>query len=169
MNTSAIRELYAFNRWANDRMLSDASTLPPDEFSRDLNASHGSVHGTVVHMLWAEWLWLQRWRGQSPRERFTPEQFPDAAAIGTEWEKVEREQQLFISGLTEEDLARSVAYENLSGERWEYTLRRMLIHVVNHSSYHRGQVVTLLRQLGGSARPTDFLAFFDETGGVAAV
>ncbi len=165
VNTEDIRTLYAFNRWANARLLSDTSPLTHVDFIRDLRTSHVSLQGTLVHILWAEWLWVRRWRGQSPKQVFAPAEFSDVAAIKTEWEAVEREQQVFVAELTDQGLATRVAYENLQGQRWEYSLGHMMQHVVNHSSYHRGQVVTLLRQLGQAPRATDLLVFFDEVGG----
>jgi uncharacterized damage-inducible protein DinB len=75
---------------------------------------------------------------------------------------VESEQQAFLKSLTDELLEKCVSYENLQGERWEYSLAHMMQHLVNHSSYHRGQVVTLLRQLGQTPPTTDFLVFIDE-------
>lgn len=165
MNTKDIHELYAFNQWANARLLSDTSSLSYPEFIRDLRTSHVSVHGTLVHILWAEWLWLRRWRGESPRRVFEQAEFPDVAAIKAEWADVEREQQLFLAELTDRRLATQVAYENLQGQWWEYSLGSMMQHVVNHSSYHRGQVTTLLRQLGQAPRATDLLVFFDEVSG----
>ena len=79
------------------------------------------------------------------------------------WYTVEREQAQFIERLTDADLRERVSYENLQGQRWEYTRGQMMQHVVNHSSYHRGQVAILLRQLGKIPNATDFLVFFDET------
>jgi uncharacterized damage-inducible protein DinB len=162
MDTEDTRTLYTYNRWANHRVVPAARLLAARDFTRDLGASHGSVRGTLVHILWGEWLWLQRWRSDSPKQVFAPEQFPDVAALEAQWAIVERDQQIFIEGLTDERLNARVAYENLQGERWEYSLRHMMQHVVNHSSYHRGQVVTLLRQLGHTPPATDFLVFFDE-------
>lgn len=131
-------------------------------FNGSLGASYGSVRGILVRILWGEWLWLQRWRGESPKQQFAPETFPDAAALEARWASVEREQQIFIEALTDEHLKARVAYENLEGERWEYSLTHMMQHIVNHSSYHRGQVVTLLRKLGHTPPATDFLVFLDE-------
>jgi len=168
VNSQDIRTTYAFNRWANHRVLSDASSLTKDDFIRDVGTSHTSVQGTLVHILWAEWLWLRRWNGQSPKQVFAPADYAEVRALETEWKNVERDQQRFLAELTDEKLATQVAYENLQGQRWEYSLGHMMQHVVNHSSYHRGQVVTLLRQMGLVPRPTDLLVFFDETGGAGA-
>lgn len=75
-----------------------------------------------------------------------------------------RDQKEFVERLTDEDLRERVSYENQRGERWEYTRAHMMQHVVNHSSYHRGQIAVLLRQLGKGPIATDFLLFLDEAG-----
>jgi uncharacterized damage-inducible protein DinB len=84
------------------------------------------------------------------------------AALESQWSAVEREQDTFLDNLTDELLTGRVSYENLQGVRWEYSLAEMMQHVVNHSSYHRGQVAVLLRQLGQTPLATDFLLFLDE-------
>jgi len=162
MNTDEIRTLYAYNRWANRRVLSAARLLPRQDIVRDLGSSHGSVRGTLVHIVWAEWLWLRRWRGESPKQMFASEDFPDWAALEARWTAVEGEQQAFLESLNNDLLQTRVSYENLQGRRWEYTLAHMMQHVANHSSYHRGQAVTLFRQLGQTPPATDFLVFLDE-------
>lgn len=165
MNTEDIQTLFAFNRWANHRVLADAGSLSGDEFTRNLETSHGSVQGTLVHTLWAEWIWSRRFRGESPKLGFARSEFPDVSVLAAKWKELEGDQENFIGELTDEALATRVAYNNLQDQRWEYSLGHMMQHVVNHSSYHRGQVVTLLRQLGRAPQPTDFLVFFDERGG----
>lgn len=168
MNLQDVRSLYAYNRWANRRTMTSARQLSPHDFSRQLGHSHGSVQGTLVHILWAEWLWVQRWRGESPKRVFAPEEFGDIPAIETYWHDVERKQQEFIAQLRDDRMEERIAYVNMQGERWEYSISHMMQHVVNHSSYHRGQVVALLRQLGHKVQTTDFLVYFDETPGAAA-
>jgi uncharacterized damage-inducible protein DinB len=157
-----IRTLYAFNRWATHRILEATGVLSPDDLARDLRTSYKSVRGTLVHTMWAEWIWLQRWLGSSPRLVFSEDQFPGVGAIESRWAEVERDRQDFIEPLTDEGLRRVVPYVNMQGRRREYPLVHMMQHVVNHSSYHRGQVVTLLRQLGRVPPATDFLDYFDE-------
>jgi len=92
-----------------------------------------------------------------------PEEFPDWASLESRWTNVEDEQEAFIKCLTDDLLERRVSYENLRAQRWEYSLVQMMQHVVNHSSYHRGQLVTLLRQLGQTPPGTDLLVFLDES------
>ncbi len=161
MNVSEIQTLYTYNRWANHRVVDACRLLNDRDLTRDLEASYGSVRGTLVHILWGEWLWCERWRGKSPKLIFDQEQFQDVNAIESRWREVERDHQVFIDALTDELLADSISYENLQGERWEYSLANMMQHVANHSCYHRGQVVTLLRQLHQTPPGTDFLVFLD--------
>jgi uncharacterized damage-inducible protein DinB len=164
VTTDEIRTLYAYNRWATRRLLEAAGRLSPAAFTRDLKTSHGSVRGTLVHTLWSEWIWLQRWRGTSPKQVFLEDRSPNVGAIASDWDDVDRDRDDFIAQLTDEGLLAMISYENLRGQRWEYPLVHMMQHVVNHSSYHRGQVVTLLRQLDQTPPATDFLDFFDDGG-----
>jgi uncharacterized damage-inducible protein DinB len=132
-----------------------------EPLTRELGTSHGSLRGALVPTLWSEWIWLQCWRGASPKQVSAGRQVPNVAAIRARWAEVERDRERFLGGLTEHGLRAPVAYEDLQGQRWEYPLGQTMQHVVNHSSYHRGQVVTLLRQLGRTSPTTDLLVFFD--------
>jgi uncharacterized damage-inducible protein DinB len=157
-----IRQLYDYNRWAGHRTLTVASTLPSDDFLRAMGNSFSSVRDTLAHILGAEWIWLERWRGRSPKALLDPAAFPTAQSLESRWETVARDQLQFIEALTPQRLSEDLPYINQKGQRYSYPLWQQLIHVVNHSSYHRGQVTTLLRQLGAQAVSTDFLVYFDE-------
>jgi len=162
VNTAEVRTLYAYNLWANRRVLKTSRFLQWPDFIRDIGASHGSIRGTLVHILWGEWLWLRRWQGESPRQVFAAEEFSEWMALECRWSALEQEQNVFLENLTDARLSMRVSYENLQGVRWEYSLAEMMQHLVNHSSYHRGQVAVLLRQLGQKPLTTDFLVFLDE-------
>ena len=114
-----------------------------------------------MHIVWGEWLWIRRWRSESPKQIFAPEDFHDWMTLDSRWTTVENEQQAFLEGLNDQLLDTRVSYENLQGQRWQYSLAHMLEHVINHSSYHRGQVAALLRQCGQTPPATDFLVFLD--------
>lgn len=161
MNKRDIQLLYDYNCWANARLLEAASNLTVEQFNRDLASSHGSVHGTLVHILSGEWIWLKRWQKESPQAMFSPADFPTLACVRAKWAEVEHEQMAFVRGVTEVSLKKVIAYENTLGETWRYPLQRMMQHLVNHSTYHRGQVMAMLRQLGAEPAATDFLVFLD--------
>ncbi len=163
MTGPELLELFRYDRWANGRLLDAASGLSEEELKQPLRTSFVSVLGTLRHVLWSEWIWLSRWT-PAPLRVDNPLTCRDLADLKTCWAALESEQQAFLSTLCDSDFGRVVSYENPPGTKWSYTLGHMLQHVANHSTYHRGQVVTLLRQLGKTPPTTDFLVFFDETG-----
>jgi uncharacterized damage-inducible protein DinB len=164
IDVRAIQAFYRYNSWANGRAFEAVSQLSPEAFVKDLESSFASVRDTLVHIIWAEWIWLQRWNGVSPHTVFQPIHFSSPDAVRARWSEVEAEQRTFVDAVTSERLLTVVRYVNLIGQTWEYPLWRQMYHVVNHSTYHRGQLTTMLRQLGARPLPTDFLAFDDEQG-----
>ena len=163
MNTEDLRQLYAYNRWANARVFDAAARLDAGQFTKDLSSSFPSVRDTLTHILLAEWVWLRRWLGESPRApAYEPSEFADAEAVRARLTEIERGQQDFLEGLTDDALTRTIDYVRITGEPGSYPLGSLLQHVVNHSTYHRGQVTTMLRQLGSQAPSTDFIYYLDE-------
>jgi len=157
-----IRTLYKYNDWANQRILSACRPVDSSAFTRNLGNSFGSLRDTLVHISWAEWIWLERWQGRSPKQAASFNDFPNVDAIDKRWAQIERDRKSFLEGLEDDMLGRRIAYQNLAGQTWEYSLGQMMQHVVNHSSYHRGQIVTMLRQVGAKSVSTDYLLYFDE-------
>jgi uncharacterized damage-inducible protein DinB len=157
-----IQELYDYNRWANHRILDATAKLSQEQFTKDLRSSFPSIRDTLVHILSGEWIWLTRWKGNSPTG------FPDTwdtltrEGLRKQWQEVERDQTAFLADLTEESLNRVIAYRNTAGQPFANPLWQMMRHVVNHSTYHRGQVTTMLRQLGAETVATDLILFFRE-------
>lgn len=161
MNLERIKALYDFNRWANGRVLEAVEKLSPEQFTKDLKNSFPSVRDTLVHIMGAEWIWLERWRGNSPKALLAAGEFPTVSATRKRWAEIEHGQKEFLADASEESLKKVVAYLNLRGQRWEYPLWQLLQHLVNHSTYHRGQITTMLRQLGAQPVETDLLVYYD--------
>jgi uncharacterized damage-inducible protein DinB len=157
-----IRELYAYNTWANKRIFEAAGRLSSEEFGREIKSSFPSVRETMLHMISAEWIWLSRWKGVSPSK--WPENWDTSsfASLQSVWTNVSRDLTTFVGNLTENDLNKEIAYQNIKGDPFSNLLWQMMRHVVNHSSYHRGQITTLLRQLGKESVSTDMIVFFRE-------
>ncbi len=166
MDKNDIQLLYEYNRWANVRVLRAVSALTRDQFTQDLGGGYRTVRDTLVHIMSGEWIWLMRWEGTSPQALPDPAEFPSPDLVRTKWAGIERQQAEFVKTITDESLSRVITYVNTRGETWQYPLAHMMQHLVNHSSYHRGQVSLMLRQLGAEAVPTDFLVFFDVGGQV---
>ncbi len=161
MTPEQIRALYDYNAWANHRVLDACQALTPEQFTRDLGSSFRSVRETLAHILGAEWVWLERWHGRSPTALPAAHPLDDLASLRARWTEVEHDLMNFVAGVSAADLDREVEYHNTRGNRFAYPLRAILQHVVNHSTYHRGQVTTLLRQLGTHPRATDLLRYYD--------
>ncbi len=161
------RELFEFNRWANARILDAASTLTEEELSRDMGNSFPSVLATLAHILSGEWIWLERWKGVSPTQG-PPWDLSSLAALRERWAEHEAEQAAFVDALAPESLEAECAYLTLAGEPYSNPLRELLRHIINHSTYHRGQVVTMLRQLGHPAPSTDLVRFIRERAAASA-
>src|ERR1700694_108075 len=155
-----VLELFAYNAWANRTIFEAAAKLPDEQYFRDLKSSHGGVHGTLAHIVWAEHLWLNRWL---VRPNPAIPQGKDLRTLGdirARWEEVEADRGRLLDGLTDARLEETRAVKPSSGGEYVHTLRQMSRHLINHSSYHRGQIVTLLRQLGATPPNTDLIVFY---------
>ncbi|MBI1941325.1 MAG: DinB family protein [Acidobacteria bacterium] len=162
---ATLRELFEYNYWARDRQFRACEPLTEEQFLRPMGSSYSSLRDTLAHLLFAEWIWLERWRGKSPTAQeareFAPEKSPTLDAIRDRWHGVESGVRDYLAGLNEEALRGSLSYRNLEGETWTYPLWQTLIHVINHQTYHRGQVTTLLVQLGAKPVSVDYLVAID--------
>jgi uncharacterized damage-inducible protein DinB len=156
-----INELFRYNYWARDRQFQACESLTEEQFLRPLGSSFSSIRDTLAHLVAAEWLWLECWRGRPSRPLLSPEEFPTLAVMRERWRLVELEMTEYLAMLSEEALAAPATYTDPAGQSWTYTLWRMILHLLNHQSYHRGQVATLLRQLGVKPPEVDFLAAHD--------
>lgn len=157
-----LQRLFDYNRWATRRLLDAAEPLKAEDLRRDLKSSFPSLLDTLTHMIGAEWVWLQRWKGTSPTA------FPDTAALDSvravrnRFDTLWREQQGFLDGLEDGDEKRDVAFKTFKGDSDKRQLSDLMRHVVNHATYHRGQVVTMLRQLGVTPPATDYVRWVRE-------
>ena len=156
-----LRELFAYNCWARDRQLEACAALSQEQFQRPMSGSFPSLRDTLAHLVGGEWAWLERCHGCSPRSLPAADEFPTLTAIAERWRAVEQDSLEYLTGLQEEALIQPLTYVGLTGEAWTYPLWRALLHVVNHQTYHRGQVTSILKQLGVRPPPVDLLIAHD--------
>jgi len=162
MTPEEMRTLYDYNAWANHRQLESASQLTTEQFTRPLGSSFGSVRDTLAHIYGAEWIWLERFQGRSPSSLPEAAQFQDLAGLRGRWTELEGRLLGFVHGLTRADLERQLEYKTLKFGVYKNPLWQSMQHLVNHGTYHRGQVTTLLRQLGAEPISTDLMHFYRE-------
>ena len=156
--------LLDYHYWARDRMIEAVDALTPEQYTKDLGSSFKSVRDTVVHTFGAEWIWYERWVGHSPVVLPDVSMFPDVATLRAAWKTHERNVRLIVDSLASaNELDRVFKYRLLDGQESESAFAHMLQHVVNHATFHRGQVTTMLRQLGAPApKPQDLIRFHRE-------
>jgi uncharacterized damage-inducible protein DinB len=165
MNTQDLQTLLDFHYWARDRALEALETLTPEQYNRDLGSSFKSIRDTVTHVYAAEWAWYSRWHGVSPTALTAGDQLLDLPALRSAWVEHEQKMRAFVGGLTDADVNRIVEYKLLSGQPGSTPLWQIVQHVVNHASYHRGQLTTMLRQLGAQpAKSMDMIAYYRTQG-----
>jgi uncharacterized damage-inducible protein DinB len=159
MTRNETLELFAYIEWANARLLRACANLSQDQWSQDLGGSYPTLLRLVSHVVAAEWIWLRRWKGESPSsapEWFThpiPSNLEDALA------RVEEERRGFLESLADNHLESEVQYTLLDGSTGALPLCVLLRHAVNHSTYHRGQIASMLRRLNVTPPATDLLVF----------
>jgi uncharacterized damage-inducible protein DinB len=162
MTEEEAHTLVDYHYWARDRLLDAVDVLTPEQYLKDLGNSFKSVRDTVVHTYSAEWVWYSRWIGDSPSGFPDPAAFPDLDSVRDPWKSQEAKVRLFVGSLCGH-YDRTLKYRLMNGQEAESTFAQMLQHVVNHASYHRGQVTTMLRQIGTPApKSQDMIAFFRE-------
>ena len=162
MTPEEMRTLYDFNAWANHRSLEAAAKLSNEDFVKPMGSSFASVRDTLAHIYGAEWVWLERFQGRSPAALPNPAESADAASLRAMWGEQEARLLAFVAGLTQEDLNRVMEYKTLKFGVYANPLWQSMQHVVNHGTYHRGQVTTLLRQLGAQPILTDLMHYYRE-------
>jgi len=181
MNLADIQSLYAYNRWANHRMFGVLEKLSDEQVSASRQSSFPSIWESVFHIFAAEWIWLKRWTGESPvatqpvkgasfeawktlRSAGAPPpvNLATVAELRAFCDSLHQERQEFIAELTEDRLQAAVNFKDMGGNAYSEPLAQLMQHVVNHGTYHRGQVTTLLRQAGAETISLDMLYFFRE-------
>jgi uncharacterized damage-inducible protein DinB len=161
MDLNDLRTLLDYHYWARDVIFDAVAPLTPEQFTRPVESSFKSVRDTVAHIYAADRIWYTRWLGETPTSLIAYDTFPDVESIRKAWVDLEGKVRAFVEGLGEAGVSRVFEYKLLSGAMGGSPFWQMLTHVVNHGSYHRGQVTTLLRQLGAAApKSTDMITFY---------
>lgn len=162
MTPEEMRMLYDYNAWANHRSLDAAAKLTAEQFTKPMGSSFGSVRDTLAHICGAEWIWMERFQGRSPASLPDVMECRNVESLRTKWADQETRLLAFVSKLREEDLNRVMEYKTLKFGLYKNPLWQSMQHVVNHGTYHRGQITTLLRQLGAEPMLTDLMHYYRE-------
>lgn len=162
MNVAEVKESFAYNAWAHRRVFDALAALSAEQYHRDLKCSFDSIHGTVCHIVWAEQLWLSRWLGKPAPAVAQGKDLPGLAEARARWDALEAERAAFLASFPESRMSDTVTVQTSSGGAFQHSFREMFLHTVDHSSYHRGQIITMLRQLGVKPPAAGLIGFYRE-------
>ena len=159
MNNQEIALFYKYNLWANAKILIAASNVTSDQFLTPASFPHGGLRGTLVHTLWAEWIWRHRWEGTSPVVRLKPDDFPTFESLQLRWANEEKLLLSFVDKVTDEKLNSYFFYKATDGSPYERVLWQTMLHLVNHGTQHRSEAAAILTDFGHSPGDIDFIYF----------
>lgn len=158
-----ILTLYDYNYWANRRILRAVERLDAAQFTAPTTHTYGSLRGTLIHTLSAEWIWRSRWQGTSPTAMLPEADVPTLAAIRLRWDVEERQMRAYLATLRDEDMHRVIHYQSTSGKPLENLLWETLLHVVLHGMQHRSEAAAMLTDFGQSPGDIDFIYYLRTT------
>ena len=162
MRVADLQTLYDYTYWANNRLFAVINELTPDQFTQNVAGSYGSIRNTLVHVMSAEWGWLDRCGGPARGPKLNPDDFPTVESVTSTWRKVEGYLREFLATLKDEDLNRMVDFSFNPPQQHSLPVGNLLQHSVIHAVHHRGQVALLLRLLGYTPGNIDIMIFYEE-------
>ena len=162
MNKQDILILYQYNQWANAKILNTAANVTQEQYLAPASFPHGGLRGTLVHALFAEWIWRKRWEGTSPTQRLKPEDFPTIESLRSRWLEEEKQLMEFVAELSDEKLNNTFTYTNTAGKPFTRILWQAMAHLVNHGTQHRTEAAAILTDLGHSPGDIDLIYFLSD-------
>jgi uncharacterized damage-inducible protein DinB len=150
-----VRNQIRYSGWASRKVLDAARALPPEDLTRSVGISHGSILNTLAHIHFADRIWYSR--VIDPAEEVIKES--DWPTLETRWPEIQTKWEAWADSLDEAGLARAVPYKGGGDRTYENAVWQVVMHVVNHATLHRGQVVGMIRQLGLKPPGTDLIFY----------
>lgn len=161
MNGMDVRELLEYRFWAKERLLGSLEPIKQEDFEKDLHSSHGGIRGTLLHILNAENIWVTRLSGE-PAVPLDDSKLKSLDDFKREWSELDKKLSGLVEGLADEKLQARFDYQDMKGSKYSHPRVWALQQLFNHFTYHRGQIVTMQRQLGYKPANTDMIRFFRE-------
>lgn len=161
-----IQFIYAYNAWANRRILAACEKLSAAEFlaGQGSSTANPSIRDTLTHQLSAQELWLARCNGVSPTRLLDPQDFGTLALIRQYWDQVEQHTQAYLDATQDDVLRRVMEYRNTKGKPFANLRWQVLAHQVNHATQHRSEVALLLTRLNYSPGDLDMIVYMRNVG-----
>jgi uncharacterized damage-inducible protein DinB len=157
MNAEAFRHVYNYH-FAENRKIWDTCVMPlsQEQFTQDVNYSIGSVRNQIVHMMNADTTWFSELQNLEVPEWLNPADFDDRAVIRAHWDNLEQMMRDYLANLRDEMLfQKPIDHE----EDHVLIVWQVLLHVVNHGTDHRAQLLRLLNDLGAKTESQDYIFY----------
>jgi len=164
MTPSEIHTHLKYSTWASERVFEAAKKLSPDDLNRTVGVSHGSILGTLAHINFADRIWYSR--VVDPNEPVIRES--DLGTIEKEWPAIQQKWEAWAGKVQAAELRRMIASKSMDGIPYEVAVEKAVLHLVNHNSLHRGQVMGMIRQLGIAPPATYLMMYYRVSGSLAA-
>ena len=161
MNADAFRHFYNYH-FAENRKIWDRYITPLayEKFTQKVDYSHGSVRDQIVHLLDAEDMWFSELRGANPLEPIPPSDSDDRETIRAHWDRVEQQIREYLAALQDDMLFTKPIQE--PEEDQVLFVWQVLLHVVNHATDHRAQILRALNDLGVETAYQDYIFYVYE-------
>jgi uncharacterized damage-inducible protein DinB len=158
LTKNEIVALLKYDAWAITHVFRAVESLDATQYQQDMKATHGGIQGTISHIYAVQRLWLTRWTGKGANELSMVQLFQ--GELRGRWASLQAEQMVYVTERTDEELLAPFTYKDLRGTPFYQPLWQQVQHVVNHCSYHRGQITVMLRQCGVTPVQTDLIAYY---------
>jgi uncharacterized damage-inducible protein DinB len=160
LSAATIRDHLAYHAWASTRLLDATAQLPADELHRDFSTSDRSILGTLAHIFAGDRVWLARVARAPIPQQFITDADYDPAVLRKEWPAILDGWHRWAAGLTDDGVQAELTYRDLKGREWTHPIWKLVLHVVNHGTHHRGQVAGFLRSMGHTPPVLDLIAYY---------
>jgi len=154
MSPADLQRHIRYSNWASRLLVEAIRTLPPGELERPTGISHHSILGTMTHLHFADWIWYTRVAEPIDQPAATLD------VLERDWPGLQQRWQRFVDALSDGDLARTIPYRSIRGYDGVATVEQIVLHLVNHGTLHRGQVMGMIRQLGITPPGTDLMHYY---------
>ena len=155
-----LQQYAEYNLWANSKMTEAINLLSHEQQHREIISSFNSLYKTVLHVFGAEMVWYNRMQKGGNTTKIEDKFNGSMSLLGGAWHAIDDQLFVFVANVTEDFLYEKLDYQNMKGDSFSEEVYLVLHHLFNHSTYHRGQMVTMLRQAGAEKIPNgDFIAW----------
>ncbi|RAK13968.1 putative damage-inducible protein DinB [Anoxybacillus vitaminiphilus] len=149
-------QFFDYHSWATKQLIEHLSKLPKEIMNKEVNSVFPSISQTFAHMYAVDELWFLRISGKSVNS-IEPKPFKTIQEINDAFTYLHNEMLQFLN--FKDDLEQTVIYTNTKGQRFSNSIREMIYHIVNHGTYHRGNISAMIRQLGYQGVSTDYIYY----------